>query len=139
MSGSNNPTRSSTNPANTVSDPHINGHLVCTGMYEFDRVIRLYIHKSSECTKFKCLCQVFSYDASIPAAIDHDEANFSQDHTIEEHGWFRDVTTFGQICRNHPVLNGQPTQHNFINWRDSLLAMLDNQHGGAGDQWTRAN
>lgn len=75
----------------------------------------------------------------MPAAIQINIGGPSPRYTIEEHGWFRDVTTFRQSCRNHPVPNGQPPQQNFINWRDSLLTMLNTQYSGAGGQWTRAN
>ncbi|KAH3951439.1 hypothetical protein HBI56_079940 [Parastagonospora nodorum] len=137
MSGSNNPTGSSTTAANTVSDPHINGHLVSTGSYEVDGVTRLYIHKSRKCISSDHICQVFSYDAQTPGILDMEGP--SADFMIEEHGWFRDVTTFEQICNTHPMPNDQSPEENFTNWRNSLLVFLDSHHGGAGGQWTRAN
>ncbi|KAF1911779.1 hypothetical protein BDU57DRAFT_565176 [Ampelomyces quisqualis] len=98
MSGSNNPTMSSTTPAGTVSDPHKNGHLVFTGMYTVDG------------------------------------ENVSANITIEEHGWFGNVTIFRQICNNHPtpMANGRSPEEIFFDWRDSLLAFFDSNHNGAG-------
>lgn len=63
-----------------------------------------------------------------------------QDHhrgpTIKEHGWFTDAALFQHIARTHPIPNGQSSEDIFINWRDSLLGFLDNNHGGVGGQWT---
>jgi hypothetical protein len=63
----------------------------------------------------------------------HDMANVSADFTIEERGWFRNVTTFQQLYNEHPIPTSQSPEEIFIDWRDSLLAFLDSNHSGAGE------
>jgi hypothetical protein len=123
-------------PANSVSGPHVNGHLVSTGQYNFDRIKRLYIHLSNQCTIVHP-CQVHEYDAGLQ--IINDCQGDSADTNIEEHGWFRNVALFQQIVGNHPIPNGQSAEEIFITWRDTLLEFLDTNHGGIGGQWTRVN
>ncbi|KAF1920710.1 hypothetical protein BDU57DRAFT_553045 [Ampelomyces quisqualis] len=122
-------------PATSVSGPHANGHLVSTGLYWRDRVQRLFIHLSNQCTTLH-ECQVYEYDAQSQTIVP--TLGDSSDSTIEEHGWFRDPALFAQIATNHPVPNGQSPHRTFIAWRESLMAYLDVHHGGPNGLWTRA-
>ncbi|KAF2650536.1 hypothetical protein K491DRAFT_608635 [Lophiostoma macrostomum CBS 122681] len=118
-------------PSDTVSDPHINGHLVSTGIHKIDRKHYLFIHRSLAALGDH-ECDSYSYDID-GRAIQSVLRGSSTYFTVEEHGWFGDVEIFRQVCANHPIANGQP----FDNWRDSLLAFLDSRYSGG--LWTRMN
>ena len=123
---------STSTPPDGISGPHINGHLVSTGMYE-DRVQRLFIH-ASRMAVHDHECHVYFYNVNRPT-IDDFTPGDSPKFTVKEHGWFRDLAVFEQVCRNHPVPNGGTPEEIFLNWRDGLLAFLDANH--SGDLWTR--
>jgi hypothetical protein len=55
---------------------------------------------------------MYQQQASMP--VIHDMAKFSADFTIEEHGWFRNVTTIRQICNNHSIPISQSPEEIFI-------------------------
>lgn len=131
----------STTPRN-VSDPHINGHLVYTGMKrekenpdDDEREAQLFIHASQKATN-NHKCYIYSYVVD-EAVIDRNFSSESADILVEEHGWFRDVAVFEQICKSLPIPDGQDAQQAFFNWRDSLLTFLDTHY--SGNLWTRIN
>lgn len=117
---------------NTVSDPHINGHLVYTGMYTDDLVQQLFIHKSLMATSDH-VCDVYSYFEE-DNSISYKAQGQSADFTVIEHGWFRDVDIIREICTNHPIPHGENPEEVFIEWRDSLLDFLNTTHSGG--LWT---
>jgi hypothetical protein len=129
-------TESPSIPDVEIVEEHPNGHLVYTGKYELDtKVPRLFIHKSKKIT-MRHECNVYTYNAvdqSIQGA-----SGLSADVGITEHGWFRDVDIFKQICLTHPTPNGQTLQDDiFFNWRASLLKFLDTHYSGG--LWTRVD
>ncbi|KAF1979692.1 hypothetical protein BU23DRAFT_446130 [Bimuria novae-zelandiae CBS 107.79] len=119
----------------SIFDPHINGHLVSTRIYNYDLITRLFIHLSQKAiTNHKCY--VYSYDVARQG-ITGVPPEESEDSTVQERGWFRDVAVFTQICTNHAIPNGQTPEEIFIHWRDSLLEFLDTNNSGG--LWTRIN
>ncbi|KAF2444293.1 hypothetical protein P171DRAFT_361404 [Karstenula rhodostoma CBS 690.94] len=129
-------TEGPSSPATSVSGPHVNGHLVYTGKYKGDKKVqRLFIHEKSPSTK-QHSCRVYSYNVANQE-IDGAPGESART-TVIEHGWFRDLAIFEQICANHPTPNGQaPQDEIFSSWRDSLLTFLDTHHSGS--LWTRIN
>ncbi|KAH7110126.1 hypothetical protein B0J11DRAFT_448508 [Dendryphion nanum] len=116
-----------------VSDPHTNGHLVSTGFYIDNKVQQLAIHVSLKATtNHNCHSYLYNVDNQ---GIDEVFSKRSADFTIKEHGWFRNVAIFRQICAKHPVPNGKSPQEIFTNWQHSLLDYLDTNHSGG--LWTR--
>ncbi|KAF2648070.1 hypothetical protein K491DRAFT_577729, partial [Lophiostoma macrostomum CBS 122681] len=119
-----------TTPPNDVTGTHSNGHLVETGMYKEDGVLRLFIYDSGTAIP-RHFCTVYSYNP-VRQKIDFGERRQSPDFVVEEHGWSGDPNTFHQQCmNNHPIPNGQiSAQQVFINWRDAVLTTLNDPRNG---------
>ncbi|KAF2443887.1 hypothetical protein P171DRAFT_486599 [Karstenula rhodostoma CBS 690.94] len=120
-----------------TSDAHIHGHLVSTGFYNEDKVPQLFVHLSKRSIDNHD-CLVYSELEDLgKQGIRGDPWKPSADVIIEEHGWFRDIEVFMQICKTHPTPQGGPGEKIFVKWRDTLLEHLDAQYSGG--LWTKAN
>lgn len=120
-------------PSDNISDSHVNGHLVCTGKFDYEPQPRLYIHLSSAATsQHQCYCFSYNPDQNIIVGARKPK---SARHVSHEHGWFRDVEIFKKICAAHPVPEGRTSQERFKKWRETLLEFLNANHSGG--LWTQ--
>jgi hypothetical protein len=117
-----------------ASDAHYKGHLVSTGYYRHDKTFRVFIHHSDAAT-FQHWCN--NYLCNNNQVISNNLPVRSPAVTVIEHGWFRDLAIFHQICTAHPVPVGLSSRATFNAWRDGLLAFLDANH--AGGLWARVD
>ncbi|KAF2814557.1 uncharacterized protein BDZ99DRAFT_566541 [Mytilinidion resinicola] len=106
--------------------PHINGHLVATGIWS-DGKRKMYVHASGKSTmNHACI----SYYPCRNAAVVRRNGDDRSPSTCEqEHGWVRNVHVLNQICTGTGVTI-KPTQaQTFDHWRGEVLDQLRNNPG----------
>lgn len=107
------------------SQPRMNEHLVSTGRYNGEKILRLFIQVSGNNTR-KQNCNVYSLPPDAKKqVIEEGLMKKSADVTIEEHGWFGDVDAFGVICKAIRIREDESLDDIFLKWRSSLLKSLD--------------